>query len=68
MTDKYESLTTTAHTFSQLLATTPPVTTLWWVEKKALYPCLSRMARDYLCIPGEFFFWDLDSIFNFIVS
>ncbi len=29
---------------------------LWWVEKKALYPCLSRMARDYLCIPGKFRF------------
>jgi hypothetical protein len=26
----------------------------WWVEKQKLYPCLSRMARDYLCIPGMF--------------
>ena len=29
---------------------------LWWVKKKALYLCLSRMARDYLCIPGKFRF------------
>jgi hypothetical protein len=28
----------------------------WWVEKQKLYPCLSRMAHDYLCIPGMFFF------------
>ena len=26
---------------------------LWWVEKKAVYPRLSRMACDYLCIPGK---------------
>jgi hAT family C-terminal dimerisation region len=25
---------------------------LWWIEKQAVYPCLSRMARDYLSIPG----------------
>jgi hypothetical protein len=27
---------------------------LWWVEKAAVYSRLSQMARDYLCIPGEF--------------
>jgi hypothetical protein len=26
---------------------------LWWIEKKAFYPRLSRMALDYLCIPGK---------------
>ena len=26
---------------------------LWWVEKQAIYPRLSCMARDYLCIPGK---------------
>ena len=26
---------------------------LWWVEKQAIYPRLSRMARDYLSIPGK---------------
>ena len=25
---------------------------LWWVEMRAVYPRLSRMARNYLCIPG----------------
>jgi hypothetical protein len=24
----------------------------WWVENEAIYPRLSRMARDYLSIPG----------------
>jgi hypothetical protein len=24
----------------------------WWASKKAVYPCLSRMALDYLSIPG----------------
>jgi hypothetical protein len=28
---------------------------LWWIEMKAVYPHLSRMARDYLCIPSTFF-------------
>ena len=27
----------------------------WWHEHRAMYPCLSRMALDYLTIPGEFF-------------
>jgi hypothetical protein len=26
----------------------------WWYERRAMFPCLSRMARDYLSIPGEF--------------
>ena len=25
----------------------------WWTEKRAMYPALSRMALDYLSIPGE---------------
>jgi hypothetical protein len=25
----------------------------WWTERKSMYPCLSRMALDYLSIPGE---------------
>ena len=46
---------------------------LWWFEMKAIYPRLSRMARDYLCIPGKFvalrigsdrFLIDLFSNFN----
>jgi hypothetical protein len=24
----------------------------WWWERKSSYPCLSRMALDYLSIPG----------------
>jgi len=27
---------------------------LWWIEKQAIYPCLSRMACNYLCVPGVF--------------
>ena len=25
----------------------------WWHERQHVYPGLSRMARDYLSIPGE---------------
>ncbi len=25
---------------------------MWWKEKESMYPCLSRMALDYLSIPG----------------
>jgi hAT family C-terminal dimerisation region len=28
---------------------------LWWVEKKAVYPCLLCMARNYLTIPGKLY-------------
>ena len=28
---------------------------LWWTECKAIYPHLSRMALDYLSIPGTYF-------------
>jgi hAT family C-terminal dimerisation region len=27
----------------------------WWVDRKHLYPRLSRMALDYLSIPGKLF-------------
>jgi hypothetical protein len=26
---------------------------MWWYEKEHVFPKLSRMARDYLSIPGE---------------
>ena len=26
---------------------------LWWWERHSMYPCLSRMALDYLSIPGS---------------
>jgi len=26
---------------------------LWWFEHKHVYPLLSRMALDYLSVPGE---------------
>ena len=32
---------------------------LWWTKRKATYPHLSRMALDYLTIPGEFLFSNL---------
>jgi len=28
----------------------------WWFDHKHLYPCLHRMAMDYLSIPGKFLF------------
>jgi hypothetical protein len=28
----------------------------WWTERKSMYPHLSRMALDYLSIPGEFIY------------
>src|SRR5882757_6424682 len=28
----------------------------WWTERKSMFPHLSRMALDYLSIPGEFIF------------
>lgn len=28
----------------------------WWVDNRASYPRLFRMARDFLLIPGEFCF------------
>lgn len=27
---------------------------MWWYERRAAFPHLSRMARDYLSIPGKF--------------
>lgn len=27
---------------------------IWWYEKRRSFPCLSRMARDYLSIPGAY--------------
>jgi hypothetical protein len=28
----------------------------WWADRQAIYPRLSRMARDYLLVPGKFSF------------
>jgi hypothetical protein len=28
---------------------------MWWHERRALFPRLSRMARNYLSIPGKYF-------------
>jgi len=30
---------------------------IWWYERRAMFPRLSHMARNYLSIPGEFFFF-----------
>jgi hypothetical protein len=30
---------------------------LWWHENRSTYPCLSRMARNYLSVPGECSFY-----------
>jgi len=27
---------------------------LWWYERRRIFPELSRMARNYLSIPGEY--------------
>jgi hypothetical protein len=35
----------------------------WWIDNIASYPRLSRMARDFLVIPGEFFFLIFNSVF-----
>jgi hypothetical protein len=32
---------------------------LWWSERRSMYPCLSRMALDYLSIPGTSIFFIL---------
>ena len=29
---------------------------VWWKERRATFPRLSRMACDYLSIPGEYLF------------
>jgi hypothetical protein len=29
---------------------------MWWIERKSIYPHLSRMALDYLSIPHEFIY------------
>ena len=34
---------------------------VWWMERKGIYPRLSRMALDYLSIPGQSFFFFLVS-------
>jgi len=33
----------------------------WWHEKCAVFPRLSRMARNYLSIPGEYLILHLSS-------
>ena len=49
--------TTVADELTLYLSTGPePVKDVlpWWYEKQTVYPMLSRMALDYLSIPGEF--------------
>jgi hypothetical protein len=36
----------------------------WWYEKREVYPTLSRMARDYLSIPGKF----LQFLFSLVIQ
>ena len=48
--------TTVADEITLYLSTGPePVKDVlpWWYEKRTVYPMLSRMALDYLSIPGE---------------
>lgn len=40
----------------------------WWHERRTTYPHLSRMALDYLTIPGEFFFKLNSHILQLITS
>lgn len=52
---KTSAKTFTRNEIDRYLATdTEDVTNVlsWWWERKSMYPCLSRMALDYLSIPG----------------
>jgi hypothetical protein len=40
----------------------------WWVADQHIYPNLSRMALDYLSIPGEYHFIIMCSITNFVTA
>ena len=43
---------------------------MWWYERRTAFPRLSRMARDYLSIPGKFYFsisWSL-SLITFLIA
>jgi hypothetical protein len=46
-------------------ATVDPL--LWWIEKRAVYPRLARMALNYLSIPGQFYLALLLPFFNVIL-
>ena len=51
--------TALANELTQYLATPVEVAKdplMWWVKKQAMYPCLSRMACNYLSIPGLSFY------------
>jgi hAT family C-terminal dimerisation region len=40
---------------------------MWWHERHATFPRLSRMARDYLAIPGEYLaFSYLSEVLNYL--
>jgi len=41
---------------------------VWWTERKGIYPHLSRMALDYLSIPGQSFFFFLVSYLKILFS
>src|SRR5271168_4055508 len=53
---------------SLLASPTEPTTDplLWWIEKRAVYPCLARMALNYLSIPGKFYLALLRPFFDII--
>jgi hypothetical protein len=36
----------------------------WWYEHKHVYPCLHRMALDYLSIPGKFKYLDIGNFLD----
>ena len=38
----------------------------WWFDHKHLYPCLYRMAMDYLSIPGKLFVFAMDCSLMYI--
>jgi hypothetical protein len=38
---------------------------LWWHERKSVYPCLSRMALDYLSIPGELLTYTMAMVLSY---
>jgi hypothetical protein len=37
---------------------------MWWHQRRKMFPCLSRMAHDYLAIPGESVFSCISKVLN----
>ena len=40
----------------------------WWFDNRGTYPRLSRMARDFLTIPGKVFLYGVKLYINIIFS